>query len=295
MDWHFLIERFRSPIRYQTVAFSMPEIVMEIEPGFIAGAKLDRAGGRVLMAAVDEAESPRFQPAAGKPNFTDPEALRGALKAIADKFGRGSSYLGLLVPDAAVRVGIYTFETLPKRAREADELIRWRMKDTLPCDMDEARISYQILSNDPGNIELLVVAGSNNVLSEYESLLETGNGGPGLLLPATMALLTMVPHTNGTGHLLIHVCAGTVTTAVTVSDRIRLWRSREIREDGWVEDVSREAIRVAASSRDHLKVEISHVWLCVRPLANGDRKSRLHACWLALSRNWSPGQRPFPP
>jgi hypothetical protein len=275
MDWHALVERFRSPVRYHTVGFSMPEIVMEIEPGFVAGARLDRAGGRVVMAAADEAESPRFQAAAGKPNFTDPEALRSALNTLGEKFGRGTSYLGLLVPDAAVRVGIYNFETLPKRAREADELIRWRMKDALPCDMDQARISYQMLSNNPGSIDLLVVAGSNSVLTEYESLLGGGNGGPGLILPATMALLTLVPHTNGAGHLLIHVCAGTVTTAVTVSDRIRMWRSREIREGGWIEDVCREAIRVAASSRDHLKVEISQVWLCVRPVPSAELKEQI--------------------
>ena len=47
-----------------------------------------------------------------------------------------------VVPDAAVRVVLLEFDTLPSDSEEAAGVVRFRMKKSLPFDVDKARVSY---------------------------------------------------------------------------------------------------------------------------------------------------------
>src|SRR5262249_32063515 len=150
---------------------------------------------------------------------------------------------------------------------------RWRMKDTLPFPLEEARVSHQVVVRDGERIEVLAVAAKASVLAEYERALEKVCGGPALVLPATLALLPLLPETQGAGHLLVHLCSGSITSAVTAGNRLRLWRTRQLgrlESSELCRQAQAEAARVMASCRDHLKVEISRVWLCARPAGGSE-------------------------
>ena len=47
-----------------------------------------------------------------------------------------------VLPDAAVRVMLLDFETLPANRTEAESVVRFRLKKSLPFDLDKAKISY---------------------------------------------------------------------------------------------------------------------------------------------------------
>jgi hypothetical protein len=106
---------------------------------------------------------------------------------------------------------------------------------------------------------------------EYEGLLEGINGGPALVLPATVALLPLLPE-EGAGHLLLHLCPGALTAVVMASNRVRYWRTRSLEGDAAanLEEVTREATRVLATCQDNLRVQIQNVWFCARPPADGE-------------------------
>ena len=107
------------------------------------------------------------------------------------------------------------------------------------------------------------------VLAEYEALLEGINrGAPTLVLPATVALLPLLPEEAG-GQLLLHLCPGALTAVVMASNRVRYWRTRSL-EGGAAsnaEEVGREAARVLATCQDNLNVQVQNVWFCARPPA----------------------------
>jgi hypothetical protein len=278
MTWNALKERFKPGVRRRTGPFVLPAVALEIEPDFVAGARLNATARQVERVAVRELETRALQPLPNRSNFSEEAGLRQAIRSVTDAIGNGTGYVGLLVPDGTARVGILSFETLPDYHAEAEALVRWRMKEVLPYPAEEARLSCQILRNEPGNIEMLAVAARGSVISEYELALEHLNGGPALILPATMALLPLLPDRDEAGQLLIHVCSGWVTTVVVVGNSVRLWRNRDLGRMELPElagDVAREAARVLASSRDHLKVEIERVRLCARPPATAELGAEL--------------------
>jgi hypothetical protein len=184
--------------------------------------------------------------------------------------------VGLLIPDVAVRVALLQFETLPDDHQAAETLVLWRMREYLPYALEEARLSYQIVGKQPGAVEVLGVAVRGSVLAEYESLLAGVNGGPALVLPATVALLPLLPEEAG-GQLLLHLCPGALTAVVVASNRVRYWRTRPLEGDAVdnAAEVAREAARVLATCQDNLSVQVQNVWYCARPQAGPEVEEAL--------------------
>jgi hypothetical protein len=199
-----------------------------------------------------------------------PEVVRRAIREVLETVGNAGGRLGILLPDPSVRVAILRFETLPRHREEAEALVRWKMGGILPFPAEEARLSYQLVSEGDQFVELVAMALRNSVVAEYEAALETVTAPPALVLPATAALLPLLPAANQGSQILVHVCSGSMTTAVVVGEGISFWRNRLLEHptaegDG---EVVREIARVVATCRDHLKSEIEDLWIHVRPPAS---------------------------
>ena len=252
--------------------FALPAVLFEIEPEFVIGARLEgsrRQARRVGHVGIAPLAPRVLEPHLARANVANGDELRHALASVAAVVGNGGGY-GLVVPDGAARVGILTFETLPDAAGEAEALVRWRMREKLPYPPDEARVSFQVLRREPGHVEVLAVAARMTVLGEYEAAIDSGNGHAGLILPATLALLPLIPSSDNRGHLLLHVCARWVTAVVVSGGRPCIWRTRELSGDTEADmagEVAAEAVRILASARDRQRSELGKTWLCARPPA----------------------------
>jgi hypothetical protein len=257
--------------------------VFEMQPEFVLGARLEgsaRQARRVGRMGVRRLERGALAPHPGKANIENAEELRQALSEVTAIIGNGGGRYGLVVPDGAVRVSMMSFETLPDDAAETETLVRWKMRDKLPFSPEEARVSIQVLSREAGHVEVLAVAARGAVLAEYESALEPANGGPALLLPATVTLLPLLPESEARGQLLLHVCSRWMTSVVVVDSRPCYWRTRELdaaTPQESARDVAAEAARILASTRDRLHAELGRVWLCARPSAGAEMTAAVAA------------------
>ena len=63
--------------------------------------------------------------------------------------GRSRDVIAVL-PDAAVRVVLLDFETLPPKREEAEGVVRFRLKKSLPFDVDKAKVSYHVQPSNAG-------------------------------------------------------------------------------------------------------------------------------------------------
>ncbi len=276
MSWQSWKKRLGLEEQARPAHFRVPVVALEFEPGFVAGARLDAAARRVERVGVRELEAGALAPSPHKPNVTNEAALRRTIAEVTGLVGHGSERLGLLIPDVSVRVALLQFETLPENWREAEALVRWRMREFLSFAPEEARVSYQVLLKQPGLVEILGLAVRSSVLAEYEAALEGSNGGPVLVLPASVALLPLLPE-DSAGQLLMHRCPGSLTTIVVALNRVRYWRTRAL-EDGAAEggeEISREAARVLATCQDHLNLSVQNVWFCARPPETAEMKEAL--------------------
>ena len=215
-------------------------------------------------------EAGALDPLAARPNLIKQEVVRRAIREVLETVGDHNDRLGVLLPDPSVRVAVLRFETLSNRREEAEALVRWKIGSILPFPPEDARVSYQLLSRSEQAVEVLAMAVRNSVAAEYEAALEDVSAGPALVLPATAALLPLLPAGNHGSQVLVHVCSGSVTSVVVVGDGISFWRNRQLERVTAAEDaeVVSEFARVVAACRDHLKSEIEDVYIYVRPPAS---------------------------
>ncbi len=269
MNWETVKTKLLAKHERRTGSFFLPKVVLDLQPGFVAGARLDRSSRQVRQVAVRPLDAGALEPFPSRSNFAKQEVVRQAIREVLETVGDGRGRLGILLPDPSVRVALLHFETLPGSRQEAEALVRWKMGGILPFPAEEARVSYQLLSKGEKSVELLAMALRNSVVAEYEAALEATSAGSALVLPATAALLPLLPARSQGGQVLVHVCSGSVTTVVTAGDGISFWRNRQLESDMAEGDgeVVQEIARVVATCRDHLKSEIENLWIYVRPPA----------------------------
>lgn len=251
MSWSNWKKRLGWGVHARSAHFVMPSFALDLEPGFIAAARLDPASRQVQRMGVRQLEAGALEPSPNKTNVNDEAGVRETVKEVAASVGNFGGKIGLLIPDVSVRVAVLQFEGLPDNQREAESLIHWRMREFLPYSPDEARVSYQVMVKESGRVEILGLAVRGSVLAEYEAALAGVNGGPALVLPASLALLPLLPD-ESPGQLLLHLSPGALTAVVLSLDRVRYWRTRPLEAAagaGRREEVAREAARVLATSR----------------------------------------------
>src|ERR1700679_1920669 len=138
-----------------------PRLACEISPQGVVAARAETATSplsavaRVTLAAG--AGSPRLKPG----NIADRVAVVAALRKVLEDVGakHGSrADITLVIPDAAVRVLLLEFDTLPNKLSEALPIVRFRLKKMLPFDADDAMLTYQVMSTSRSVVRVLAVA-----------------------------------------------------------------------------------------------------------------------------------------
>src|SRR5580698_1019151 len=196
-----------------------PRLACEISPQGVVAARAETAASplsavaRVTLAAG--AVAPSLKPG----NVVDRVAVIAALRKVLEDVGAkpGSrADMTLVIPDAAVRVLLLDFDSLPNRLSEALPIVRFRLKKMLPFDADDAMVTYQIMSTSKQIVRVLAVAIPPDVLSEYEAAAREAGFEPGAVLPSTLACVAAMDEAEGAA-LLINANPVGITTAIVRS------------------------------------------------------------------------------
>ena len=177
---------------------------------------LEAAAARGLPAGV---VVPNF--ASG--NVQQASALATTLRSVLAEAGAHGSDVSVVLPDAAVRVMLLDFDTLPEKPQEAGPLVRFRLKKLLPFDSDRAALSYQVQRGTP--IQVVAAVADSGVLTEYEDAVRAAGFNPGVVLPSILAVLGAVDTSAPT--LVVKAESGTTAIAVLDQGEIRVLRTLE--------------------------------------------------------------------
>ena len=110
--------------------------------------------------------------------------LKRALGGVA---GRSKDVIAI-VPDAAVRVVLVEFDTLPSDTEEALGVVRFRLKKSLPFDVDKAKVSYHA-QKFSGGVRVVAAVALASVVEDYEAAFRDAGYNPGVVLPSMLAAL----------------------------------------------------------------------------------------------------------
>lgn len=209
-----------------------PALACEISLYGVLAGRQDATAG--LLTQFVPLPPERLHPGWKMPNVLDRpaviEAIRSAVGAVAER-GRplpggrtlpGNRALTLIVPDAAARVLLLDFDSLPTKASEALPILRFRLRKLVPFDADAAAITWQTMTTGPEGIRMLVVAIPKDVLHQYEGVVREAGFIPGVVLPSTLAALPLVGPEPA---LLVNRNGHTLTTTIVRGQDLLLHRS----------------------------------------------------------------------
>lgn len=207
-----------------------PRLACEILPQGVVAARSEAAAAPVSAIARVTLAAGAVIPALKPGNIADRlaviHAIRKALEDVGVKANSRGSDMTLIIPDAAVRVLLLDFDSLPTRLSEALPIVRFRLKKMLPFDADDAMLSYQVMSTSRSVVRVLAVAIPRDVLSEYESAAREAGFEPGAVIPSTLAALAGLADEAAT--LLVNAHPAGVTTAIVRSGILLLHRSVDL-------------------------------------------------------------------
>jgi type IV pilus assembly protein PilM len=156
-------------------------------------------------------------------NIAQAGILRDAISSCIDAVGRGREVVAV-VPDAAARIVLLDFESFPTKRDEAEPVVRFRLKKSLPFDPEKASISYTAARGTTGT-RVIVAVMLRSVLDEYETVFREAGFEPGVVIPSTVAALGSVDASRPT--MLIKVDSGTTSVAVVDQEQLLLYRTLE--------------------------------------------------------------------
>lgn len=164
-----------------------------------------------------------IDPSPVKENVLDPaafsEALRKLIPAAGGNRRRGAA---LILPDNAVRIAVVDFDMLPEKEEERRALINFRLRKSVPFDIDEAALSYY-RQNAKSVVVTLTPA---EIVAHYEAPFRAMNLHPGLVAVSSLAMLELVP---AKGSLLIaRLSPGTLTIIALKDGIVTIARSLEL-------------------------------------------------------------------
>jgi type IV pilus assembly protein PilM len=206
-------------------AMPHPPCVCEIAGDHVSAARWGGTGG--LDSAAAEAIEPGIvRPSPVDANVANGEELGAAMRRALDRAGIRGQVMALLIPDPAVRVFILPFENLPRRPEDYLPLLRWRLKKSVPFDVDDTVISSMRQTGRDGNMEVITAVARKSIVREYEAALEAASGVPGVVLSSTFACLPLLD--EGVGAMLVRVAGTNLTTAITRGNNLCVYRSTEM-------------------------------------------------------------------
>jgi len=168
-----------------------PAGVCEIAANRVAAAHWSGKGA-LESGAASALDTGAIVPSPVDQNVANADSLRSALKSVFDQTSLSGQSIALLLPDPVVRIFIFPFETLPRRADEAIPLLRWRLKKSVPFDVDDTVVSSMRQTGRDGGLEVITAVARQSIIREYEQAVEAAGGVPGVVLSSTMACLPLL-------------------------------------------------------------------------------------------------------
>lgn len=131
----------------------------------------------------------------------------------------------LILPDFSTRVAVLDFDSLPNEAAERQQLIRFRMKKSVPFDVDDAALSFYPQPSGKG-FAVVVVAAALEIVAKYEAPFRAAGLHTGLVTTATVATIDLE---KSPGITLTAKLSGRALTITAVQNGVlRLVRSVEL-------------------------------------------------------------------
>jgi type IV pilus assembly protein PilM len=245
-----------------------PKIACEISADRVLAGKVADTRGVVELCSFRELAPGSVVPDLTETNILQPEVVRKAINdAVGAVAGRLRDVIGIL-PDAAVRVVLLDFDTLPSNPHEAESVVRFRLKKSLPFDVEKAKVSYHVQASR-GGLRLVAAVALSSVVEDYEAAFRDAGYSAGVILPSMLAALGAAEADSPT--LVLKVDARTTSLAILDKQQLLLFRTLENTRGVTVtgEQLAEEVYPSVVFFQDTYHTNIERIYIAGLPESGG--------------------------
>ena len=255
-----LLEKLRNLIEEPPPAF-----VFELGPGGIAHW---------------HSGATHFESMAGLDTQADAGELADMLGRITPKVnGNKKRAAALVLPDRSARITLMDFDQFPRKADEQTALIRFRLKRTVPFDVDSAILRYQVKQLAGNKVELTIAAIAAETLAPFEAAFRSAGFHPGFITIAGLSAANLAaPNT-----LALRLSGHTLTLSHFEGADLKLFRCLDLQE-GTTEEILNVLDPTLAYLEDERRTRPAHVDLCGLGSMAAELEEHLRNQWKLQAR-----------
>jgi type IV pilus assembly protein PilM len=145
-----------------------------LDAGQMTAVALQRGRPAVRLTGVrSETLAETLELSSRQPNVTDPHRFVEALKRVLDPLSSGEERVSVSLPDRVGRLYLLETETAFKNRQEGIDILKWRLKGSLPAPPQQVQLDYQVLERrEDGRQRCIVAAIARPVIEQFEELFE---------------------------------------------------------------------------------------------------------------------------
>jgi type IV pilus assembly protein PilM len=232
-----------------------PSLAVEVSESGIAAAQM---GARTEMQFV-ALRPGTLVVSPTQDNVIDGEDFEQAVRSLAkSQAGKKFRDVAVIVPDYSTRTAVLDFDSFPSDAKEQVALLKFRLKRSVPFDIESAAISYWAQPAQK-RFDVLVVVAPLEVVARYEAPFRAAGMNPGLITPSGIAALELAEES---GLNVVAKLAGRVLTLlVREHGALKLVRCLELGSTG-LEEVASLLAPTFAYVEDNLGGRAEKLLLC---------------------------------
>lgn len=242
---------------------SLKTILIDPPPGM--AFEVSEAG--IAAARIGQKTELDFKPLAPgvlsasplKENVLDVPAFTSAVKALVSAHGaRKGKDATLILPDFSTRTTVLDFDTFPSDAEEQLALIRFRLKRSVPFDVETAAVSY-IAQTGAKRVDVVVVMAPSEIVSHFEAPFRAAGLNPGLVTTSALAALELAPEGGLT--MIAKLNGRSITLLVRDKGTLKLVRCLELASTE-LEDITAVLVPTFVYMEDNLGGRAEELLLC---------------------------------
>jgi type IV pilus assembly protein PilM len=244
---------------------SRPKLACEISADHVLAGRVSENGGHAMEACASSELPPgSVVPDLIETNLRQPDAAYEAVRDVLGNIGGRSRDVIAVLPDAAVRVVLLDFETLPSKRDEVEGVVRFRLKKSLPFDVDKAKVSYHVQPSSTG-VRVIAAVALAYVVEDYEAAFRQAGYEPGVVIPSMLAALGAADAPKPS--LVIKVDARTTSIAILDREQLLLFRTLENTRGVTItgEQLAEEVYPSVVFFQDTYQMNISQIYVAGLP------------------------------
>jgi type IV pilus assembly protein PilM len=248
-----------------------PPVAVEIAPEGVLAAALPGPGQQPVYA-FEPLPAGALVPGIAEANIRTVDAVVAAIRTALGNVSPRTRAVSLVLPDTSVRVFVLDFDALPAKPAEALSVLRFRLRKSVPFDVEHAGVSYQVLTEKRGEVKVLAAVIPGPILQEYEAAVRAAGYEPGAVLPSTLA--TLAARESMESMLTANLSAAALTTSITNGQDLLLYRTLDLPSDDATRELEvRRGIAVAAAYFED-KLQVRPRQLFFSGVGNAERFTR---------------------